>query len=113
MADLRVSSNWTVFSTLRKLLTVAPDSAHQFVQLFHDADRLVHAAQQFVDVLALKLPAFGVLPRLFGLLPLGGQLPGDGHQLGTVAAHEPGPLLVCACSAGWGAAAAPGGATSA
>ena len=56
----------------------------QFVELLNNANRLIHAGEQFIQELVLELDAFCVAPIFFGLLPLAVKFLGDSFESGSV-----------------------------
>src|SRR5258708_40087822 len=73
-----------VLVTPKMLLTVFLDFRDEFIQLFDDDDRSIHAGQQILEILLLEFLALSVPPILLGLCPVSQQLLRHHRQPGSI-----------------------------
>src|SRR3954454_6580967 len=69
MTTLSRSSKASTPVTPNRLFTIASYFDEEFIQLFNDADRSIHAGEEFLHIILLKLLAFGVAPVRLGFRP--------------------------------------------
>src|SRR4051812_25897622 len=77
---LRLSRSSKTLPAADSLLTIFPDSIHNFIQLFDHRNRAVHRRVKLEQIFAFKLLCFAVIPLRLRLLPLDPQLLCNGAQ---------------------------------